>query len=33
MIENVFSVMPLPMGIAVNFTINGKDYLIPMAVE
>jgi len=33
MIENVFSVMPLPMGIAVNFMINGKDYLIPMAVE
>jgi hydroxymethylglutaryl-CoA reductase len=33
MIENVFSIMPLPMGVAVNFTINGKDYLIPMAVE
>lgn len=33
MIENVVSVMPLPMGIAVNFMINGKDYLIPMAVE
>ncbi len=33
MIENVFSVMPLPMGVAVNFTINDKDYLIPMAVE
>ena len=25
MIENVFSVMPLPMGVAVNFTINDKD--------
>lgn len=33
MIENVFSIMPLPMGVAVNFKINGKDYLIPMAVE
>lgn len=33
MIENVVGVMPLPMGIAVNFMINGKDYLIPMAVE
>ena len=33
MIENVFSVMPLPMGVAVNFTINDKDYIIPMAVE
>lgn len=33
MIENVFSTMPIPMGVAVNFKINGKDYLIPMAVE
>jgi len=33
MIENVFGVMPLPMGVAVNFKINQKDYLIPMAVE
>ncbi|MHC1611358.1 MAG: hydroxymethylglutaryl-CoA reductase, degradative [Candidatus Methanospirareceae archaeon] len=33
MIENVVGSMPLPLGIAVNFLINGKDYLIPMAVE
>ena len=33
MIENVIGVMPMPLGVAVNFTINGKDYLIPMAVE
>jgi hydroxymethylglutaryl-CoA reductase len=33
MIENVITTMPLPMGVAVNFLINGKDYLIPMAVE
>lgn len=33
MIENVIGVMPMPMGVAVNFKINGKDYLIPMAVE
>ena len=33
MIENVIGVMPMPMGVAVNFTINGRDYLIPMAVE
>lgn len=33
MIENVFATWPMPMGVAVNFTINGKDYLIPMAVE
>ena len=33
MVENVFSTMALPMGVAVNFTVNGKDYLVPMAVE
>lgn len=33
MIENVFATMQLPMGMAVNFLINGRDYLIPMAVE
>ncbi len=33
MIENVISVMEVPLGIAVNFLINGKDYLIPMAIE
>ncbi len=32
-IENVISTIEVPMGIAVNFLINGKDYLIPMAVE
>ena len=31
--ENVISTVELPVGIAVNFTINGKDYLIPMAIE
>ncbi|OED00704.1 hydroxymethylglutaryl-CoA reductase, degradative [Rhizobium sp. YK2] len=33
MIENVIGTFQLPLGIATNFTINGKDYLIPMAVE
>ncbi len=33
MIENVFSTFSLPVGIATNFKINGKDYLIPMATE
>lgn len=33
MIENVVGVFPEPMGIGVNFQINGKDYLIPMATE
>jgi hydroxymethylglutaryl-CoA reductase len=33
MIENVVGVMPIPLGIAMNFLINGKDRLIPMAIE
>ncbi len=33
MIENVVGVLPIPLGIAVNFLVNGKDYLIPMAIE
>ncbi|MEM2118510.1 MAG: hydroxymethylglutaryl-CoA reductase, degradative [Candidatus Bathyarchaeia archaeon] len=33
MIENVIGVFPMPLGIAVNFLINKKDYLIPMAIE
>jgi len=32
-VENVISVMPVPLGIATNFRINNKDYLIPMATE
>jgi len=33
MIENVVGVFPIPLGIGVNFLINGKDCLIPMAIE
>ena len=33
MIENVIGGITLPVGIAVNFLINGKVYLIPMAIE
>jgi len=33
MIENVVGTMPIPLGIATNFLINGTDYLIPMAIE
>jgi hydroxymethylglutaryl-CoA reductase len=33
MIENVVGVFGLPLGIATNFAINGRDYLIPMAIE
>ncbi len=33
MIENVIGGLTYPMGIAVNFKVNGKDYLVPMALE
>src|SRR2546428_630497 len=33
MIENVVGAMPVPLGIAVNFQVNGRDYLVPMAIE
>ena len=33
LIENVVGVYGLPLGIAPNFQINGRDYLIPMAIE
>ena len=33
MIENVIGKFELPLGVATNFQINGKDYLVPMAVE
>lgn len=33
MIENALGSFEIPLGIAVNFKINGKDYLIPMATE
>jgi hydroxymethylglutaryl-CoA reductase len=33
MSENVVGVYGLPLGIAVNFQINGRDRLVPMAIE
>jgi hydroxymethylglutaryl-CoA reductase len=33
MIENVVGGITFPMGIAVNFKVNSKDYLVPMALE
>ena len=33
MIENVLGIFEMPLGIAVNFLINGREYLIPMATE
>jgi hydroxymethylglutaryl-CoA reductase len=31
--ENVIGTQQLPLGIATNFLINGKDYLVPMSIE
>jgi len=33
MIENVVGAMAVPLGVAVNFRVNDKDYLVPMAIE
>src|ERR1700712_444805 len=33
MIENAIGIFQIPLGIANNFVINDKEYLIPMAIE
>jgi hydroxymethylglutaryl-CoA reductase len=33
MIENVIGTHSLPLGIALNFQVNGKDVLVPMTLE
>src|ERR671918_439887 len=33
MVENAIGVLSLPLGIATNFVINNKKYLVPMAIE
>jgi len=33
MIENVIGIFPMPFAVAVNFLINGRDYMIPMVIE
>jgi len=33
MIENVVGTISIPLGVAVNFRVNGRDYLVPMAIE
>jgi hydroxymethylglutaryl-CoA reductase len=33
MIENVVGVHALPLGVAVNFVVNGRDVVVPMVVE
>jgi len=33
MIENAIGTFSLPLGVAPNFKINGKDYVVPMVIE
>lgn len=33
MVENCIGVLELPLGLGLNFLINGRDYVVPMAVE
>ena len=33
MVENLIGVMPVPLGVAVNFLINGREVVVPMAIE
>ena len=33
MVENAIGVFGLPLGIATNFLVNGRDVLVPMAIE
>lgn len=33
MVENAIGTFSLPLGIATNFKINGRDYLVPMVIE
>lgn len=33
MVENCVGVLGLPVGLGLNFQVNGKDYAVPMAVE
>ncbi len=33
LIENLVGLLPLPLGIATNFVIDGEELLVPMAIE
>lgn len=33
MIENCIGILPLPLGLGTGFKVNGKNYIVPMALE
>ncbi|MEE1824083.1 hydroxymethylglutaryl-CoA reductase, degradative [Streptomyces sp. BE20] len=33
MVENAIGVLGIPLGVATNFIVNGRDHLVPMATE
>ena len=33
MIENAIGMLMLPLGIATDFMVNSREYLVPMAIE
>lgn len=33
MVENAIGVLGLPFGVGLNFLVNGRDYIVPMAIE
>lgn len=33
MIENCIGILPLPLGLGIGFKVNGKNYIVPMALE
>lgn len=33
LVENVIGTFSLPLGVGLNFRVNGKDYVVPMVVE
>ena len=33
MVENCIGILPLPLGLGLGFKVNGKNYIVPMALE
>ena len=33
MIENCIGVLPIPLGLVTGLKVNGKNYLVPLAIE